>query len=228
MGLVAGQSTSLDVDLSLQMLDEFGLMTWLSEPINRGDNIDPDTGLVQTGGYLFDIEETEREPSKLASRIEIREGLVDLMVIDSHRKIPLIEVIRNLGTIDISRLHIDTERVRIALIYIDMRLRINLVQSIDNCHTGLLTETLIVDSILYYSPSAATSLVPSADYDFLQPALTRYGLLNDRDVPLDLWQSWLDGEVDMSCEEAWELLPEPEITPAVEMTVEPIPTKESQ
>ncbi|MDQ7035943.1 MAG: hypothetical protein Q9P01_14250 [Anaerolineae bacterium] len=80
--------------------------------------------------------------------------------------------------------------------------------------------------MLYFSPIAALRL-ESYDYDIPQPSLTGYRLLSERDVPMELWQSWLNGDIDMSCEEAWELLPAPEITPAVGMTVEPQATQAS-
>jgi hypothetical protein len=54
--------------------------------------------------------------------------------------------------------------------------------------------------------------------DVPQPALTGYRFVEERDVPLETWEQWLSGEVDMSCEDAWAELTPPEIIP---MTLTP-------
>jgi len=81
---------------------------------------------------------------------------------------------------------------------------------------------MVLDSVLYYSPEAAVRPFKT-DHDVPQPALTGYRLLNDRLVPLEVWQTWIEGNVSLSCEDAWAQLPEPEITPAIDVTAESQP-----
>jgi hypothetical protein len=235
MGLVAGESTFTDVKYALRTIDDPILRETLDIVISRlpsgEDDINPYTGEIQTGAFLFDINTISYidEGIRSPSRIEIGDGRVDIMVINAHQPIILDDVLINLGEPDFFRLCIcSADWTYITLIYIELNLRVSFRHSTDVCRTSLLPHELLMKSLLYYSPELASNIVGStlSEYDIPQPNLTRYSFLNERDVPLDVWQSWLDGEVDMSCEEFWTELPIPEITPAVEITSEPnvIPT----
>ncbi|MBC7870941.1 MAG: hypothetical protein H7Y09_08890 [Chitinophagaceae bacterium] len=72
---------------------------------------------------------------------------------------------------------------------------------------------MTVTVVNYYSVAEAVSLIVTIEGGIPQPALTRYVIETDRDVPIDLWLSWLDGENDLSCEEAWLQLEPREATP---------------
>jgi hypothetical protein len=116
------------------------------------------------------------------------------------------------------------EDVFLRLIYDELRLRLWLPSLPENCSTLHLENRFWVSSISYYSPQAAVA--PREGFllesDQLQPALLAYDF-SDRDVSLETWQSWLDGEVDMPCWEAWEQLPEEVVLPTVP-ALTPTPT----
>lgn len=230
MGLIPGESTVEDVETVLyghpELVVQEAITVGYSYLPSGARDRNPTTGLVENGGYYFYIQEINPILGHASSRVDIEQGIVDLIVVQAHEAISLQITLQKIG--EPSSIHFTTAGtiVWFVIIYPEPRLRINLTVSMENCQTNML-DKFSVDSVLYFSPDAAVRLV-TFDYDIPQYNLTSYRLLDGRNVPLDLWQSWLDGEVDMSCEEAWALLPEPEVTPVVEVTVEPESTEESR
>jgi hypothetical protein len=225
MGLIPGESTVEDVEQMFQENEALITPENLSVHIVRlpsgAFDVDLNTGLMRAGGYYFDIGEVEYMPGRVTSRIDIEQGYIADMLILAYETVSLADVLENMGNPDIVRLYIGFgDKTWFHLIYLELNLRVTLTIQTDTCYTALLSEALMIDSIFYYSPSVASRIEVStlSEYDIPQPNLTRYISFNDRDVPLELWQSWLTGEVDMPCKEAWAQLPVPEITPAVEAT----------
>lgn len=223
MGLIPGVSTIEDVENLLEAYPDLFPIESRDTTVGRipsGErDIDPDIGRINTAYISFDIGEV-RPDDFFISRVEIREGVVSVMVILNYETLDLASVFNSYGMPDTVRL-VDsaTDLVHLLLIYEDIPLRVNLHYPSSNCTIRAMIDGALVDSIIYYSLAGAMRLT-TYDYDIPQHDLTGYRLLSERDVSMDVWQAWLNGDVDMSCEEAWVQLPAPEITPAVEVTVE--------
>lgn len=232
MGLIPGESTAADVEAMLaenqDLIDPEHVSMSLARLESGEFAIDPNTGEVIRATYNFNITVPYFDTMGTTSRVLIREGIVYKIVIHAHERITLTEVLESFSEPEIVRMGVfHTLLPDLLFVYLDTRIRVKLKLDNTDCNVATLQDEMIVSSVSYFSPDAAIELERYEPNGVEQPALI-YLHSNDRDVPLDLWQSWLDGEVDMSCEEAWELLPEPEITPVVEMTAEPESTKESK
>ena len=220
LGIIPGVSTSFDVDLVLaqrpDIIDLETINKSASQLFNSKFAIDEDTGKIQSGVYFFDV---LTPPSNILagirSRIEIRKGVVDLIFIlgTEEYDIQLSNALEHLGMPDQVRIaYFDyNNQVSFYFIYLDSQLRINLDQTIEQCDITNLPDSFSVNSILYHSERSAQEPFQTYDYDVQQPALIRFSFESERNIPLDIWQSWLDGEVDESCFEAWRKLSPPQI-----------------
>jgi len=239
MGIVLGQSTSSDVD---EMLEQFSSLINISEygrTISRLPNgefaVNEETDVIQQGGYTFDVlTQTSQFPDfGVASRIEIQDSVVSLIMIIASEEydIALSDVLSIMGTPDQIRMYSTISRGdEFTLIYDDMLTDINMYQSGDACNTGDLIDNFSLLNLFFYSEDVALEPTYSVDQTILHPNLYAYRYETERDVPLELWESWLSGEVDESCYEAWSNLAPPDLeaiaitpTPTIEATAEPRP-----
>ncbi|GAB5493457.1 MAG: hypothetical protein Phog2KO_36720 [Phototrophicaceae bacterium] len=213
MGLIPGESTASDVEAMLaenqDLIDPESISMSVARLESGEFAIDPDTNEVIRATYTFDVATPYFNTMGTTSRVLISERSVYEIAILSHERISINEIINNLGEPDFVRLYVLNGGTNwLAFIYLDLQIRINFNQPDQTCNVKNVTNNMTLFTARFLSSSAVIGEFGLLDYLSSQ----------SRDVPLDLWQSWLNGEVDMSCEEAWALLPEPEITPAPEVT----------
>lgn len=222
MGLIPGESTAHDVDTMLEQNQDIIIPKDVSTSIHylpTGElAIDSTTGETLLGTYYFHLGEPYFDQMGISNRIEIEDGKVHAILIHPDQRISLEENLEDLGDPDIVRMMLfsfGNGTTWMDLIYLEPRLRVGLSQDGDDCTVATLREGMAVSRVFYLSPNAAAEL-GRFKYDVDQPRLLEYLHLEERDVPLDTWQSWLKGEVDQSCAEAWAQLSPPEITPPPE------------
>ncbi len=231
MGLIPGESTAHDVDVMLEQNQDIILPKDVSASIHylpTGElAIDSTMGETFFGTYYFHLGEPYFDQMGISDRIEIEDGKVGVILIHPDLRIPLADSLEDLGNPDIVRMmsfSFGNGTTWMDLIYLEPRLRVGLQQDGDECAVATLLEGMAASTVFYYSPNAAVEL-GRYGLEIEQPRLRGYLFPEERDVPLDTWQSWLAGEVDQSCAEAWSRLPEPEITPSPTLT--PAPDSES-
>jgi hypothetical protein len=190
MGLIVGDSTSEDVQHLIQNTD-----TIFQEWIAHEDSVfDEQMGLIVSGSYrsnwLFHDFGDFTTFNSIAT-ISVEAGVIDSMWIRPNRTILLHEVLRRLGTPDdVTMSWHDVSGTSLNFNYYDLRLYIYL-RSIEQCYMDRMSNNFYVNYVEYYSPSSHQ--IP---YDF------------SRDVPIEVWQQWVNGEETRSCSTAWHDLPE--------------------
>ncbi|MFN8373843.1 MAG: hypothetical protein U0694_13330 [Anaerolineae bacterium] len=212
-GLTPGVSTAEDAALLLEAHPE-----WFIGPDWRGlrpetsGRVNRETGYVIDGNYNFNLAIEWQRPAtgyEGYSRIIIEDNYVDRLRIVVREYVTLAQALDALGNPDIVRFTSpESDHMRLTLIYSDLRLRILLISidKEDNCSLANLGQDFWADELYYYSPHAAEEPAMLPFIDAQQPALFAYETY-DRDVSLDIWESWISGEVGLSCEEAYMQLP---------------------
>jgi len=215
MGLIPGESTSDDVErMFAQYPDLFDYRTTyggayrsvLGEP-----EIDPETGLIIRGGFSFDVgtRVQSREPEELTSRLSIVDGVVEGIRVISFDIIPLETVLNRLGTPDIVRLNVPAERdfAYLKLIYLEKSLYVMMRVLSGECHIATLQDEMLLFTMSYFAPGVAERVEYNTRDMPPYPDVSVYWSLGERPVPLETWETWMNGEIDLSCAEAWETLP---------------------
>ncbi len=234
-GITPGASTSADVETTLTRLND--ILSWNPNRFNA--IIDANTGYIVRGQYDF-FWRRYRGIHQVQTNniISIENGVVQLISVDVNGDFALEDVFAVYGQPDDIHMTQEYGGERLKLIYLDRLLVIDLVSN-GACSIENLRSDLLVDGVRYYSPIFA--LVPVETDRGSQPQILAYYSSLDRQIPLDVWESWLSGEVEAHCIEAWQELPEsvelpdfpaPEGTPIIEFTQEPeataLPTVESK
>jgi hypothetical protein len=219
MGLIPGISTSAEVEEVLNNL-ESPFNGWTSNYYNNV--IDAESGVIVDGAYYFFPERYSQ--SATDSLISITNGIVDAIFILPPERIHPQQVVEALGLPD------DVQLIRAQLYYLELAYTNELIRVrfiARNCSLNSLNEDFVVDLALYFSPEKAIELVET---DFgMQPQILAYHFSSElgRQVPIELFQSWLDGEGQGFCDMAVdELSPVPQLPPLPSMlnsaiTVEP-------
>jgi hypothetical protein len=165
---------------------------------------DVESGHMVDGMYLFRWSETafewgNRLPSGVA--IVIRQGIVDAIHADTNRYVTLSEALSLLGTPDriIARVG---QSASLQLAFMEPYIEVFLTNSEYECDMSRLSVDFWVVAVGYYSRNYLIG-VPFHD---------------ERFVPPDTWQAWLNGEVDGSCRDAWRQLPVTTATPSPTQT----------
>lgn len=189
------------------------------------------TELITNGTYRFYLGPWLRRELPFFSEIEIRDSIVDSIEIAVNTTFSLEQVLDVFGTPDWIQLDmIGCWTPILVLGYQEPLLTIALVPPEsreefchdDACYISSIRQDLIVSGMNYYSPAAAQALISGFDMP-TQPAF-RYYNANERDVPLETWNMWLRGEVDMTCRAAWEQLSEP----VFDLIPTPIPVQSAE
>jgi hypothetical protein len=239
MDITPGVSTSLDIDTMLEQHSDIVTIGEYGRNISRLPNgkyaVDETTGRIEQGGYSFEVltPTSQFSTTGVSSRIEIQNGLVDLVMILASQEydISLSTILDNLGEPAHIRMYStdDFDTSEFKLIYTDSLTYINLYQSGAICQTDNLLHNFNLLNIFYHSQQSASEPWQSIDPNILQPKLLTYRFETERDVPLDVWQSWLNDEVSESCFEAWQKLEPPNLetiavtpTPEVEIPLQPL------
>lgn len=210
-GLIPGQSTSNDVEI---MFNRY----WESmDPVVRGRpnraTYDPNTGLIISGPYVFSWRQYTRVdyPRQFGSSIKMRNGVVFEMQISANADISLRDVLEAYGPPNLVYLNFLQFQFQFRLIYLADAFYV-VVEDLDSCSVK---DALDDFEFLYISIfSAAEALRP---YRFSNRQEEQPQLIAMQDggvnVPLDTWESWLNGESDMTCGQASWSVAEGIVTP---------------
>jgi hypothetical protein len=190
-GLTPGESTAQEVEAFVQ---QFGGLFYRFEEVGRS-TYDLETGYMVDGAFSFFWNDFEPRAIQLPSFVEIQHGVVSSLSIDMNRWVYLEDALDtlgppesvvlpqpNAGNYDLLRLSYPELRLRITF-YLD--------NTVEACNTTTFGETFWIISVKFYD-------TPDI------PIIEEY---TDRLVPFETWQTWLSGEVDISCIEAWKQLP---------------------
>ncbi len=180
-GLTPGESTPEDVSTFFAVFGD--LMYGVAPPIHEKDE-----------NYLFYWKPANfnRENVRQNNYIRVYDGIVDAIHITMNETVYLAEVLEKLGMPDSIIFELGFYgSAYLNLVYLKPRIRVHLTAEWETCFISNIGESFWVDSIGYYSP--AYQLV--------------YTIGEDRFVPEITWQTWLDGEVNGNCQDAWQQLP---------------------
>jgi hypothetical protein len=214
-GLIPGQSTIEDVVVFLQDFESplFRIETW------NGSRFDPETGYMTNGLYQIawlDFESTKAFPREISIGIDNNHITgIGLRLNDNHRTY-LKDILDAFGMPDYVLLGIDPiyrSSSYLTLHYPGLGLDADLITG-TYCRTDHIGEHFITISVHYRSPGSQITPQRLA--------------IHWRVMPLEIWQSWLDGEVNINCMDAWEQLPQATITPSPTFTVVPTATPTPQ
>jgi hypothetical protein len=203
MGLIPGESTAADVE---QVLDELGNQLSYWSAGSQNNVMDPDTGYLIYGDYQFRWQlYSGNNYQQPASLIAIENSIIDVILISADGQITLDQVLNVLGQPD----DIQFARTRLyylTLVYVDKLMQIRFI-----IPEGCTINTLDEDSevwVVYHSFKSASELIET-DYG-LQPRLIAYAFPKslERQVSLEIFNSWLNSDDDFYCIEAWQTLPE--------------------
>jgi len=225
-GLIPGVSTAADALVVLENEEYFIKPDEHRAEFSDGE-IDSETGCLVDGQYNFDMSLFDLPFSYnyfAYSHVYVQMGIVDEIMVRMNEFVTLREALAALGTPDQVRLEFALWSYYIEFIYLEPRLRVTLTYDHgaarrSDCYLPDTLDDMWVHIIIYYSPESAIELKNVRVSDSLtlqQPALTAYGDGGaDRYVPPETWESWLRGEVNMSCADAWEALPEEMVLPEI-------------
>jgi hypothetical protein len=192
--------------------------------------IDPQTGYLRDGRYRFNFVGWERpdDPVGGYSQIGIEDGYVNIIGLHVVEYIPVEDVLSVLGVPD--RIHlwwfgaIGHEKMVLDFMYLNLNLRIAFRSITNQCDLLNIEQDFWVSMAVYYSSETAIMPVRRPFIDVDQPALVAYASIYARDVSLETFDAWLEGEQDLTCVEAWAALPEEVILPTMAPTLTPVPT----
>ncbi len=207
-GLVAGESTAADVE---QMLVEFDEVLRGRIDESETNQIDLVTSYLTEGVYSV---YWRRPYNPFPNGIIIRDGIVDEMGFYANQDVRLRDVIRLLGQPDQVYFHNpQISDFQLFLIYTNYKMWLWMDErsGSQRCLIGNIRIHFRLVWVSYFSDTALEALLDE------YPSELSYL----REVPADVWQSWLNGEVGDYCWDAWEHLPPPEATPIPEATAEP-------
>jgi hypothetical protein len=191
MGLTTGDSTAEDVSDMIQTTSAI-FRGWES-----GDTslFDEQTGRIVSGGYSSRWVFNNRDDVAYyynQANFAVRDGIVGVILIIPNRTILLHEVLRRLGTPnEVSMSWHEVSGSSLTFDYYDLRLHISL-NSIRQCYMDRMSNNFYVSQIDYNPPSS----------------FHQFSSTFSRDVPIEVWQQWVNGEETRSCSTAWYELPE--------------------
>jgi hypothetical protein len=151
------------------------------------------------GSYDFTWRNFQRDDiaSWVNSGLVIRNGILYYIAVFMNRFFSLQETLDTVGHPDTVRIDIGPYGIpRLRFIYIEPRLEISMKAKRVDCNVRNISTLFWINEIAYYSPEAWE------DLEIAQSASDN-GIY---DVPPETWAAWLNGEVDLTCREAWEQL----------------------
>jgi len=217
-GITPGVSTAADVETALdEQADDFH---W-SRTERSNNQFDPITGLITTGEYAIGWKNNNYLVYRIPTIISIKSGVVTTISATLNQDIRINKVLKILGTPDDIRMTpIEGPKFIINFIYISPPLELRFVEKYDGLDCTIETVPLHFQlAIMYY-------LTPAYAYEAgeseKQPNLLRISE-GEKQVPVNIWQDWLDGKVEGDCGDAWYELPETFTFPELP-TLTPVPS----
>jgi hypothetical protein len=139
------------------------------------------------------------------SYLTIEDGMLKSLMAQPNTGITLEMAISILGEPDYLRFspHIYDTGIT-ELIYSETRLRVSFFTiSGEGCRTTNFGKRFLLSAVFYFSPEAAANSADRPLYPGDQePLLTARCYKGEPDVPPEIWRSWLNNEVDLSCTDA--------------------------
>jgi hypothetical protein len=127
----------------------------------------------------------------------IRNGVLYYIAILINKLIYLQETLATMGNPDIVRMDIGLYGIpHIRFIYFEPYIQIALKANRVECNVRNVSRLFWIHDVTYYAAQAWE------DLEIAQSA-SDHGIY---DVPAETWAAWLNGEVDLTCREAWEQL----------------------
>lgn len=202
-GLVAGESTSLDVRTFLRANQDLFRGGAPRDMFNN--RFDPETDILVDGQYAFFFNDYEREDSiQRNGSIVIEDSVVLTISALMNRFVTLEEVLATYGLPDevvfavkgYGTFHLD-------LLYYDKHLKVEVMSSSflstwrpDICLTGSLGESFWVAFVRYYASPEAM------EYETVLTSLEPRGLDVEGIVPPELWEAYFVDSAQVDCREA--------------------------
>lgn len=186
-GLVAGESTSQDVARLVNSNSDI-FDRWDTSPRST---FEPTTNDMINGRYTFYW--TDYQPPntdqvlQVNSTLFIEDQLVQQMQIVMNEDIRLDDVLQRLSNPDYIYFSTFFEQPIMILDYLDLQMSVWLIGPETNCTLMNLTERLWVEQVIYY-----------AEGELQERDLTNVGIYF---VPSDTWLTWINDEVDSTCDE---------------------------
>lgn len=224
-GLIPGESTSADVkDVLVELEDQ--LLFWFPHHSNDADNNEVDD--VIQGSYRF-VWKGDRNTIMSNNRniITIENSIVDAIRLIPNEAIPIEDMLAVLGEPDDIRFVSEYQLYYLTFIYLDELLDVTYIIP-ESCRIATIEDDAEV-WISYHNYEDASDLIET-DYG-LQPALLAYSFPEsvERQVSLNILNTWLKSEDESNCFEAWQILPETielPVFPSPEATELPVSTEE--
>jgi hypothetical protein len=222
--ITPGESTSADV---AELLARICPIPIVGHEFEQG-TLDPETGYVIDGEYQFNFcyREDGRDNYDYmryipSSSIPIHNGKIDSIRLFMHQYYTAPEALTAFGQPDQVRFHWGYGYIIIDFIYLELRLRVisEFVGWLDeerDCNVAKIEEYFVIHELTYFSPEAAIAPghTTRQDIETPQPALIVYQKV-DRYVPPEVWEAWINDEVDMDCIDAWRGLSTEMILPEI-------------
>jgi hypothetical protein len=188
MGITPGVSTAEDVERIFNNLEQ--IIRWDHNfPSNV---INTQTGLVQDGQVNFYWRNYDAQGfGQTNSTVTIHAGIVSGIRVFINRRIELDTVFYLMGQPDVIQLGSYT-MATLDLIYMEPPMQIHFYAE-DTCTVDRLATSFWVFDITYYSVEVAKSMFERGVYLSTQ----------ERNVPLETWQAWLNREEGYGCLEAY-------------------------
>jgi hypothetical protein len=210
-GLVPAESTSDDVELLFSRF--WNRISPAARNSRRIESYDPNTGLLVDGRYLFSWRQQSRaEHSRtLGSSITMKHGVVVEMHIAGEIDIPLRDVLEVYGQPDLVYLNFLQNLFEFRLIYLTNAFYV-VVEDYDGCFVRDALDDFEFSYISIFSAGEALRPFRFSGFQVEQPRLIAMqdGGVN---VPIATWESWLNGDSDMTCGQASWSVPEGIVTP---------------
>ena len=218
-GLTSGESTAAEVWEFLHHSEYI-----FPAVDDTGGRVDPETGYLADGYYNFALTPWSRCNDIVLNGVgsaRIEDGILSSLWVTPNECITLGRTLAVWENPDIVRLT-PGEITSLEFIYLDMNVRVELAApEEDDCVAPSLRREFIAFRVTYYSPQAAMQPAKYAVGDAPQPRLVAYYHPGERNVPLDIWEEWLDGTVEGQCDEIWRILPDPGLMPPTTPTPPP-------
>lgn len=201
-GLTPGESTSTDVEANLLRFEN--IFTWNSGFRN---NTFDQQGYVLNGQYSVYWRNIERDDVfSTESYISIENSVVSRITVEMNMYVYLTQMLETLGPPSETRLAVGIYNIPyLELIYLDSQMRVSLIGNPESCSLLDIGTDFWVDFVRYYPPDENSGHSSNL--------LTYSQEPEERAMSLELWRQWLNGEINLTCLEAWQTLPQQTIIP---------------
>jgi hypothetical protein len=199
-GLTPGLSTAEEVRLFISASGEF-----FNSYHTYNATFDETHNHLMEGSYIFHWDDFHRiDERDRGSWVDMKNGIIQMIAVQMNRNAPLEEVLETFGNPDHIKLFSDMADVPyLELEYISLRVHIELVAENRICAPSI-GQNFQVSYVYYTAPNVHYRAVG----------------VYERNVPLDVFETWLsdDPDIFLYCIDALQQLPEGTATPSLTVT----------